>query len=518
VDELAAASPDDHALVWCDDHGNERTFTFADVRDMSMRAARAFTELGIGRGDPVMLILKGRFEFWFALLGLHRIGAVAIPATHMLKSADILYRIRRAGIRMILGVDDVEVRHQVDLAAAECRGILRCRATLGRCEIPGWSDFGSLLASAPAEYERPSGESAVENSDPMLIYFTSGTTGFPKMVLHDFTYPLGHIVTAVYWQQVRRGGLHYTVADSGWAKAVWGKIYGQWLGGSAVFVHDQERFSAVQVLRDIGKYAITTFCAPPTVYRILIRENLAAHDLSSLEHCVVAGEPLNPEVYERFLEMTGLRLMEGYGQTELTLTVGTFPWMTPRAGSMGRPSAGYTVELVDPEGRVLGPGQEGEITLNTDAGCPVGMFSGYYRDQDLSRTVWHNGRYHTGDLARMDEDGYLWFIGRSDDVIKSSGYRIGPFEVESALMEHAAVLECAVTGAPDPVRGQVVKASVVLAKGYEASAHLQTELQAHVKAVTAPYKYPRIIEFVGELPKTVSGKIRRVEIRQADGG
>jgi acetyl-CoA synthetase len=355
-----------------------------------------------------------------------------------------------------------------------------------------------------------------ENADTSLLYFTSGTTGMPKMVQHDFVYPLGHILTAKYWQNVMDGGLHLTVADTGWAKAAWGKIYGQWLCGSAVFVYDYDRFVPSALLGVIAKHRVTTFCAPPTMYRFFIKEDLTQFDFSALKYCTVAGEPLNPEVYSRFLELTGLKLREGYGQTEMTVAIAVFPWMEPRPGSMGKPSPGYDIDLLDDDNKSCEVGEKGQIVVRTDSRMPVGMFHGYYKDPDLTASAWHDGVYRTGDVAWRDEEGYFWFVGRTDDVIKSSGYRIGPFEVESALIEHPAVLECAVTGVPDPDRGAVVKASVVLAKGYTASPELAATLQEHVKATTAPYKYPRIIEFVTELPKTISGKIRRVEIREKD--
>ena len=380
----------------------------------------------------------------------------------------------------------------------------------------GWLDFDSGLESASNVFHKPVGESGTSNDDISLLYFTSGTTGYPKMVQHNFTYPLGHILTAKYWQNVIDGGLHLTIADTGWAKAMWGKIYGQWISGSAIFVYDYERFNPQKMLETIEKFKITTFCAPPTIYRFLIQEDISKYNLDSLKYCVVAGEPLNPEVYHQFYNATGIKLMEGYGQTELTITVATFPWMKPKPGSMGKPAPGYDVDIIDEEGNSCGIGEEGQIIIRTDKRKPVGMFDGYYRDEEKTAEVWKDGIYYTGDMAWRDEDGYYWFVGRADDVIKSSGYKIGPFEVESALIEHPAVLECAITAVPDEIRGQVVKATVVLAKGYKASDDLKKELQDHVKRVTAPYKYPRIIDFVDELPKTISGKIRRVEIREQD--
>jgi acetyl-CoA synthetase len=380
----------------------------------------------------------------------------------------------------------------------------------------GWYNFNAELEKASDNFIKPVGKDATKIDDISLIYFTSGTTGMPKMVKHDFAYPLGHILTAKYWQNVSDGGLHLTVADTGWAKAAWGKIYGQWICGSAIFVYDYDKFVPSELLDVIVKHKVTTFCAPPTIYRFFIKEDLSKFDFSNIKHCSIAGEPLNPEVYNQFLKATGIKLMEGYGQTELTVCIGTFPWLKPKPGSMGKPSPGYDIDIIDENGNSCDVGEEGQIIIRTDKKKPVGMFKGYYRDENLTNKVWHDHIYYTGDMVWKDEDGYFWFVGRSDDVIKSSGYRIGPFEVESALLEHPAVLECAITGVPDEIRGQVVKATVVLAKGYTACEDLVRELQEHVKTVTAPYKYPRIIEFVSELPKTISGKIRRVEIRNFD--
>ncbi len=458
-----------------------------------------------------MLILKRRYEYWFCLLALHKIGAVAIPATHLLTKKDIVYRNNAAGVKAIICVGEQKVLDNVDAAAPESPA-LKVRVCLG-VQRPGWHELAKEMERADPRL----GRMPTENADTSLLYFTSGTTGMPKMVQHDFTYPLGHILTAKYWQNVQDGGLHLTVADTGWAKAAWGKIYGQWLCGSAVFVYDYERFVPGAMLDVVSRHKVTTFCAPPTIYRFFIKEDLSKYDFSALSWCTVAGEPLNPEVYERFLDITGLKLREGYGQTEMTVAVAVSPWVEPKPGSMGLPSPGYDIDLVDDNGKVCEVGEKGQIVVRTDARMPVGMFHGYYRDPELTARSWHDGMYRTGDVAWRDEDGYYWFVGRTDDVIKSSGYRIGPFEVESALIEHPAVLECAVTGVPDPDRGAVVKATVVLAKGYTASAELSTELQEHVKKITAPYKYPRIIEFVTELPKTISGKIRRVEIRERDG-
>lgn len=517
VDKYAQNEPEKKALVWCDDNGEEAFFTFADLSRYSNRTANYFKSLGIGKGDPVMLILKRRYEFWFCILALHKLGAVGIPATHLLTKKDIVYRNNAADIKMIVAVNEPEVLDSVDAAESESPTLKTKVVLFGN--RAGWHTFHGEFDSFSDEFERPSGEEDVTIHDRMLIYFTSGTTGMPKMVQHNFSYPLGHIITAKYWQNVQENGLHFTVSDTGWAKAVWGKIYGQWICGSAVFAYDySHKFQPTDLLHKIEKYKVTTFCAPPTIYRFFIKADLRAFNLSSLKYCVVAGEPLNPEVYKQFYDATGIRLMEGYGQTEMTVAIATLPWMKPKPGSMGRPVAGYDIELHDFDGNICDVGEEGQIVLITSRKKPVGLFDGYYRDEKLTNSVWHDDIYYTGDMAWQDEDGYFWFVGRADDVIKSSGYRIGPFEVESALLEHPAVLECAITAVPDEIRGQIVKATVVTAKGYTPSDELVKILQDHVKKVTAPYKYPRIIEFVDELPKTISGKIRRVEIRDKDKG
>ena len=514
VDEAAAANPDKIALVWCDDKGGNKVFTFGQLKHFSDKTANFFSSLGIRRGDPVMLVLKRRFEFWFCILALHKIGAIAIPATHLLTPKDIVYRNNAADIKMIVSVSDEIVIRHIEESEAQSPS-LALKILVGGSRA-GWLDFKAEIERAPEFFPRPLGDSATSNSDIMLLYFTSGTTGMPKMVQHDFTYPLGHILTAKYWQNVQEDGLHLTVADTGWAKAVWGKIYGQWIAGCAVFVYDYERFEPRKLLDVLVKYGITSFCAPPTIYRFLIKEDLSKYRFNKLTYCTIAGEPLNPEVYAQFLKATGIRLMEGYGQTESTVAIGTFPWLEPKPGSMGKPSPRYDIDLLNDDGKACDVGEEGQIVVRTGKGMPVGMFGGYYRDAELTAAVWHDDIYYTGDMAWRDEDGYYWFVGRADDLIKSSGYRIGPFEVESALIEHPAVIECAITPVPDPLRGQVVKASIVLSKGYIAGEELAHELQAHVKKVTAPYKYPRIIEFVSELPKTISGKIRRVAIREKD--
>ncbi len=514
VDEIARKTPEKIAMVWCNDLGDERIFTFADMKKYSDKAANFFLSAGIGKGDPVMLILKRRYEFWFCTLALNKIGAITIPATHLLSTKDIVYRNNAADIKMIVCVPEAEVIQHVEEAEPKSP-TFKVKALIGE-NREGWLSFNSGMESSSEEFIRPIGDQVTHNEGIMLLYFTSGTTGMPKMVNHNFIYPLGHILTAKYWQNVQDNGLHFTVADTGWAKSAWGKIYGQWLSGSAVMTFDFDKFIPKNLMDVIVKYKVTTFCAPPTIYRFLIKEDLSKFDLSALKYCVVAGEPLNPEVYKQFLDATGIRLMEGYGQTEMTVSLATYSWMEPKPGSMGRPSPGYAIDLVDEDGNPCEVGEEGQIVIYTDKSVPVGMFNGYYRDETLTRKVWHDGIYYTGDMAWRDEDGYYWFVGRADDVIKSSGYRIGPFEVESALMEHPAVLECAITAVPDPDRGQVVKATIILTKNYTASDELAKELQEHVKRVTAPYKYPRIVEFVSELPKTISGKIRRVQIREED--
>ena len=514
VDEWAARCPEKKALLWTNDRGEMRQFTFADIKRESDRAASFFSSIGIGRGDMVMLILKRRWQFWTAITALHKIGAVVIPATHLLTAGDIVYRAQAASIKAIVAVgDDIVLRHILD-ALPECPSVTTL-VSIGP-EVPeGWHDFNRGCAEAKP-WERPAVVN--DNSDISLMYFTSGTSGEPKMVAHDFTYPLGHIITASFWHNLNEDSLHLTLADTGWGKAVWGKYYGQWIAGANVFVYDFEKFEPVDVLRMIHDYRITSFCAPPTVFRFLIREDLSQYDISSLRYCTIAGEALNPNVYNEWLRLTGIRLMEGFGQTETTLTIGTYPWVEPRPGSMGKRGPEYDIDLINAAGEPCEDGERGEIVIRTNGHRPLGLFREYYRDPELTRQAWRDGVYHTGDVAWRDQDGYYWFIGRTADVIKSSGYRIGPFEVESALMTHPAVVECAVTGVPDPIRGQLVKATIVLAKSYRdrAGEALVKELQAHAKRTTAPYKYPRVIEFVDELPKTISGKIRRVEIRARD--
>ena len=514
MDEWAKEKPEKLALLWTNDEGECIRFSFKDLKEQSDRAAAYFQQLGIGKGDMVMLILKRRYEFWISMLALHKIGAVAIPATHMLTTHDIVYRNNRASVKAIICAGEEYIMQQVEGSKAESP-TLKTLVSIGPKQAEGFHDWHKEWNDAPA-FVRPTEKN--DNDDTMLMYFTSGTSGEPKMVAHDFLYAMGHLTTGVYWHNLGEDSIHLTVADTGWGKAVWGKMYGQWFAGAAVFVFDHEKFTADKILRQIEKYHITSFCAPPTVYRFLIHEDFSHYDLSSLRYCCTAGEALNPAVFDKFKELTGISLMEGFGQTETTMTLGTMPWTKPKPGSMGLPNPQYDIDLIKPDGTPCEDGEKGEIVVRTNAGKPVGLFKYYYRDDELTNNVWHDGLYHTGDVAWRDEDGYYWFEGRIDDVIKSSGYRIGPFEVESALMTHPAVVECAITGVPDEIRGMVVKATVVLHKDWKSKAgdELIKELQNHVKHVTAPYKYPRIIEFVDELPKTISGKIRRVEIREKD--
>ena len=514
VDAYAAEEPDKKALLWTDDRGGEIQFTFADMKRETDRTASYFQSLGIGRGDMVMLILKRRYEFWFSILALHKLGAVAIPATHLLTRKDVVYRCNMAGVKAIVAAGEPVITGHIAAAMPESP-TTKLLISVGP-EVPeGFLDFHEGIRHA-APFVRP--QHVNTNDDIMLMYFTSGTTGEPKMVAHDFTYPLGHISTGCFWHNLHEGSLHLTIADTGWAKAAWGKLYGQWLAGANIFVYDHEKFTPADILRKIGQYRITSLCAPPTIYRFLIREDLSKYDLSSLEYCTTAGEALNGAVYDTFKRLTGVRLMEGFGQTERTLTLATFPWMEPKPGSMGVPNPQYDIDLLTPDGRSAEDGEQGQIVIRTDRGKPLGLFKEYYLNDGMTHEVWHDGVYYTGDVAWRDEDGYFWFVGRADDVIKSSGYRIGPFEVESALMTHPAVVECAITGVPDEIRGQVVKATIILGDKYRPRAGevLIRELQDHVKQITAPYKYPRIIEFVDELPKTISGKIRRKAIRADD--
>ena len=509
VDEIAKAEPNRRAMVWCNVEGEERVFTFGDIKCMSDKTANFFRSQGIGKGDMVMLVLKRHYQFWFSILALHKLGAVAIPGTHLLTKKDFVYRYDAAHVKAIVCTGQGPVAEQAEQAEEEYHGI-QCRMMVNG-QRKGWLNFDEGVAAASGDLER------VPNSvwDPMLMYFTSGTTGYPKMVLHNHSYPIGHLITAKHWHRVVPDGLHLTVSDTGWGKAVWGKLYGQWLMEAGIFVYDFDKFVPSDLLHVIEKHRITTFCAPPTIYRFFIKEGLEHYDLSSLVYATTAGEALNPEVYNKFYEYTGIKLMEAFGQTETTMLISTLYGMDPKPGSMGKPSPLYHIDLVDEDGNTVDAGATGEIVVRTEEGKrQVGLFDCYYLAPELTKNAWHDNIYHTGDTAWRDEDGYFWYVGRTDDVIKSSGYRIGPFEIESVLMELPYVLECAITGVPDPVRGQLVKATIVLVKGYEGTEELKKEIQNYVKKQSAPYKYPRAIDFVSELPKTISGKIRRVELRE----
>ncbi|MCQ2084019.1 MAG: AMP-binding protein [Bacteroidaceae bacterium] len=515
VDVWAEQQPDKLALLWTNDEGAEERYTFADIKRKSDEVASFYQSLGIGKGDCVMMMLKRRAEFWFSILALHKIGAVAIPATHLLTAKDLIYRANSAQIKMIVCASEPVMLQHVNECLHDAPSVKYLVAT-GDYKDDRWLSLDEGMASA-APFVRP--EHVNDNHDIMLLYFTSGSSGNPKMVAHNFLYPLGHIVTGKYWHNVHENSLHLTVADTGWGKAVWGKLYGQWISGAAVFVYDHEKFTPADILSKMAQYHVTSFCAPPTIYRYLIREDLSQYDLSALEYCTTAGEPLNPSVFDFWKQHTGLDIHEGFGQTETTMTIGTFPWMKPKPGSLGVPNPAFDMDLLTSDGRSAEDGESGEIILHTDKRLPLGLFEEYYHNPELTKTVHYDGIYHTGDVAWRDPDGYYWFVGRTDDVIKSSGYRIGPFEVESALMTHPAVVECAVTGVPDEVRGQVVKATIILSKEYKDypdKEALIKEIQNHVKKVSAPYKYPRVVEFVDELPKTISGKIKRVEIRNKD--
>jgi acetyl-CoA synthetase len=512
VDVIADKTPNKTAMVWvAKDCVTDRIFTFADMKKYSNMTANYFKSLGIKKGDKVVLVLKRHYQFWFAMIGLEKIGAVAIPATHLLRDHDYEYRFNAAGVKAVFCTADDDAAVEAEKAAKVC-GVETLIICNGQRE--GWHDFNEEFKNCSDVFERP--EDYACGYDPMVMFFTSGTTGYPKMALHSYMYAIGHITTAKYWQNVDPNGLHFSISDTGWGKALWGKLYGQWLCEAPVFTFDFDRFKAEEILPMFAKYNITTFCAPPTMFRFFIKEDLSKYDLSSLKYAVTAGEALNPEVFNRFMAATGIRLMEGFGQTETTLAIANLVGSKLRIGSMGKPNPLYDVKILDPDGNECKPGETGEICINTQNYHPKGLFLQYYLAPDLTNEAWHDGWYHTGDTAWQDEDGFIWYVGRTDDVIKSSGYRIGPFEIENVIMELPYVLECAVTGAPDPqgVRGIVVKASITLVKGSrEPSDELVKEIQNYVKEKTAPYKYPRIVEFVDELPKTISGKIRRAAIR-----
>ena len=511
VDEWAAVEPDKRALLWTNDAGEERAFTFTDIKHLSNQAANAFKELGIGKGDVVMCILRRRWEYWVCAVALCKLGATIIPASLQLTRKDVVYRANSADVKAIVAVNDEYVCTQVEEAMPDCPTVREKFIVDGSRE--GWVDFDELIVGYPDTFERPTGDVGVTSKDIMLMYFTSGTTGNPKAVEHNFAHPLGHIITAKYWQQVQENKLHMSVTDSGWAKFGWGKIYGQWIAGATIFAYDMDKFVPTKLLQKIQDYKLTTFCAPPTMYRFMLQEDVAAYDLSSVENFATAGEPLNAEVTIQWERLTGKKIREGFGQTEGPVLLATFPWIEPRPGSMGKPIPGYGIDLVDPDGNPVADGVNGEICIKTSGDqLPCGLFLGYYQDEERTKAVWHDGWYHTGDLAWRDEDGFYWYVGRADDVIKSSGYRIGPFEIENVIMELPYVLECGVSAAPDEIRGQVVKASIVLVPGTEGTDELKKEIQNYVKKHTAPYKYPRIVVFRDELPKTISGKIIRNQL------
>lgn len=516
VDVWAEHDPQKQALLWCNDQGEEKSFSFAELLRLSNKAANAFAELGIGKGDKVLVILRRRWEYWVCALALCKIGATIIPASLQLTAKDIVYRSESADIKMIICVDDDYVCSQTEEAMKDTTTIKQRIIAAGQRD--SWLSFDELIAGASEDWSRPMGAQATKSDDIMLIYFTSGTTGLAKAVMHNFAHPLGHIITAKYWQQVQEDKLHMSVTDSGWAKFGWGKIYGQWISGATVFAYDMDEFIPTKLLQKIQDYRLTTFCAPPTMYRFMLQEDVASYDLSSVENFATAGEPLNAEVTLAWERLTGKKIREGFGQSEGPVLLATFSWVEPRPGSMGKPSPLLNIKLLDEQGVAVEDGEEGAICVTgLKEDYPPGLFVGYYKDDERSNEAVGGEYYNLHDMAWRDSDGYYFFVGRDDDVIKCSGYRIGPFEVESALVEHDAVIECAVTAAPDPVRGKVVKATIVLARNWEPSDELVKELQEHVKKTTAPYKYPRIVEFVDELPKTIGGKIKRKLIRNTDG-
>ena len=505
VDALADKEPQKLAMLHISGDKTERRFTFKDIKKASAQCANYFKSLGIKKGDRVMLVLKRHYQFWFAMLGLNKLGAIAIPAPNQLQEHDFEYRFQAAGINTVLCTADGNTANQIELAAKNCPELKNFLIVNGKRE--GWRSFDDEYTLYSSHYNR--GEDAPGGDDLMLMFFTSGTTGYPKIAAHNYKYALGHFHTAKYWHNADPNGLHFTISDTGWAKAMWGKLYGQWLCEAAIFVYDFNRFDAADILPMFAKYQITTFCAPPTMLRMMIKQDISKYDLSSVKHMTTAGEALNPEVYRQFEKATGLQILEGFGQTESTMIIGNLIGESHKIGSMGKPAPIYDVSLVDADGNPVAVGESGEIVVNVKNGAPCGLFTGYYRDEEKTAEVWHDGYYHTGDVAWCDEDGFYWYVGRADDVIKSSGYRIGPFEIESVIMELPYVLECGVSAAPDEVRGQIVKASIVLTKGTEPTEELKKEIQNYVKEHTAPYKYPRLVVFRDELPKTTSGKIQR---------
>lgn len=513
VDVLGKTKPDKLAMLHISNDGKERRITFKDMMVYSNKAANYFRYLGIKRGDRVMLVLKRHYQFWFAIIALHKIGAVAIPATNLLVKKDFEYRFKAGKVDAVLCTADGKVAVEVERASKSYDG-LKAKIMVGQSTLKGWRNFNRDIRFFSSEFKKPAG--APGGNDPMLMFFTSGTTSYPKIAEHTYKYALGHYITAKYWQQVDPEGIHFTISDTGWGKALWGKLYGQWLCEAAVFTYDFDEFYANHILEMIEKYKITTFCAPPTVYRVLVHMNLDKFDLSSLQNVTTAGEALNPEIFEKFYRKTGMRIMEGFGQTETTLTVGNLVGMTPKPGSMGKPSPQYDVQIMSTDGKICKPSETGEVVISVKNGVPEGLFMGYYLDEKRTENVIYEGYYHTGDTAYMDDEGYLWYVGRVDDVIKSTGYRVGPFEIENEIMKLPYVMECAVTSVPDPIRGQAIKASVVLTEDVEGTDSLKKQMMKAFKANLASYKRPKIIEFVKELPKTVSGKIRRVEIKERD--
>lgn len=512
IDEIAKNEPNRRAMVWVNEEGEEHIFTYTDLMKKSNQTANMLLAHGVKKGDKVLAVLKRHYQFWFLTIALCKIGAVLIPATNQLMKKDYTYRFKAADVKYVVATADGEVSDHIEEAIAEYGGITEKYIVRGDKE--GWVSFDSEIEKFPDTLER------IENKvdDDMLLYFTSGTTGYPKMVLHSHYYAVAHIQTAKYWHNIKEDTLHFTISESGWGKCMWGKMYGQLACAASIFVYDFNRFHSADILQKIQDYKVTSLCAPPTMFRMFIKEGIEGYDLSNLKYSTIAGEALNPEVYNRWLEYTGLKLMEGFGQTETVLVVANLPGMEPKPGSMGKPTPLFNVDIVDEEGNSLPAGETGEIVIRTKNHHQIGMFKEYYKNPDETKSAWNNDIYHTGDTAWRDEDGYYWYVGRTDDVIKASGYRIGPFEIESVLMEHPAVLEVAVTGTKDPIRGQVVKATIVLTKDYKdkGDEKLVKELQEHVKKNTAPYKYPRVVEFVDELPKTISGKIKRVDIRAKD--
>lgn len=512
VDAIAERNPKKLAMLHISKHQRERYITFEDMKTYSNKTANYLEFLGVKKGDKVMLVLKRNYQFWFTIIALHKIGAIAVPASFLLTKKDFEYRFKAAHIDCIIASADGNISDEINKAAKGYDG-LKAKVLVGASR-EGWHSYNKDVRFFSDVYKRT--ESSPSGDDPMLMFFTSGTTSYPKMALHSYKYPLGHYITAKYWHQVEQDGLHLAISDTGWGKAVWGKLYGQWMSNATVFTYDYDEFYAKEILALLEKYKITTFCAPPTVYRVLVHANLKEYDLSSLKNVTTAGEALNPEIYKKFYDATGLKIMEGFGQTETTLTVGNLKGMDPRPGSMGKPSPMYKIEILNPDGDICAPEETGEVCINIQNGVPCGLFLGYYHDEEKTKSVIHDGYYHTGDTAYMDKDGYLWYVGRVDDIIKSAGYRVGPFEIENEIMKLPYVLECAVTSVPDKIRGQAIKASIVLCDGKTGTDDLKKEVMLYLRNNLASYKRPKLIEFVKDLPKTNSGKIRRAEIKKRD--